>query len=344
MNADFLKNPAENRTALPRETALPLPNRFSRRAPAKLNLMLAVTGTRADGFHELVSLVVPVPALFDELELQLCPGDAEDSLECVSAAPLPQNSARSVASPAHDFARGVPVDASNLVLRAAAAFRKLVPAFPRVKFLLKKGIPHGAGLGGGSSDASAALLLLADAAGTFFGKKFDATFRLALRELSATLGSDCPLFFAGKPVVMRGRGERLETLSEVECNALAAKKFLIFKPAFSVSTAEAYGAMKRAAPKFYTPADEAERRLAAWRAAPERAPFPFFNDIEAPVFQKFAALPAIFEILRERFALDAHMSGSGSACFAEISEKTDVPAVADCVRECLGETAFFFAE
>lgn len=288
--------------------------RYSRRAPAKLNLALAVTGTRADGFHDLVSLVVPVPALSDGLEMTLRPGAAADSLACE----VP----------------GVPTDASNLVLRAAAAFRHRVPAFPRAHFALEKKVPHGAGLGGGSSDAAAALLLMAEAAGTL------APAPEALREIATEIGSDCPLFLAGAPVIMRGRGERVETLSREEAEALAEKDFLIFKPAFEVSTAEAYGAMKRAAPKFYTSAADAERRLAEWRKNPRGNALPLFNDMEAPVFGKHVALPAFFRVLRERFGLVAHMSGSGSACFTEISPGTDVPAVSACVRECWGETAF----
>lgn len=286
---------------------------FTRRAPAKINLMLAITGVRDDGFHRLVSLVAPVPALCDELTMALRPDATEDSLSCE----MP----------------GVPLDASNLVLRAATAFRECVPAFPHVHFDLKKNIPHGAGLGGGSSDAATALLLMADAAGTC------APSRDTLREIAAKIGSDCPLFLDEKPVIMRGRGEYTETLSPAEIAAIHAKKFLIFKPAFGVSTAEAYGAMKREAPRYYSSEADAEAKLAAWRKNPS-APLPLFNDMEAPVFKKHLALPALFDVLRERFAIDPHMSGSGSACFAEISDATDVPAAVACIRATWGDTAF----
>ena len=286
---------------------------FEGRAPAKINLMLAITGTRTDGFHNLVSLVAPVPALHDVLTMTLRPEADEDSLSCE----MP----------------GVPCDASNLVLRAAAAFRSRVPSFPHAHFNLQKNIPHGAGLGGGSSDAATAILLMAEAAGNATPD------RETLREIAAEIGSDCPLFLAGTPVVMRGRGELTEKLSPEENAAIAAKKFLIFKPAFGVSTAEAYGAMKREAPRYYTDEKTAEEKLSAWRNAPAGTPLPLFNDMEAPVFKKHLALPALFKILRERFALDPHMSGSGSACFAEISPKTELPAVIALIRECWGETA-----
>lgn len=280
--------------------------------------MLAVTGTRSDGFHDLVSLVAPVASLADFLTMEIFPSEnserAPDVLEC--------------------DATGVPTDSSNLVLKTAEEFRRAVPAFPRVRFVLEKKIPQGAGLGGGSSDAAAALKLMSEAVGEF------APSANSLRKIAAKIGSDVPLFLSGTPVVMRGRGEKIESLSSEETAAVFAKQKLIFKPAFGVSTAEAYGAMKRSAPKFYTPADEAERRLAAWRADPKRVPLPLFNDMEAPVFEKHVALPTLFKILRERFGLDAHMSGSGSACFVGISEKTNVQAVSALIRECLGETAF----
>lgn len=289
---------------------------FERRAPAKINLMLAITGTRGDGFHNLVSLVTPVPALFDVLKMTLRPDASADSIECA----MP----------------GVPLDASNLVLRAAAAFRSRVPAFPFVHFELEKNIPHGAGLGGGSTDAATAILLMAEAVGTL------APCDEILHTIAAEIGSDCPLFLAGEPIVMRGRGERTEKLSAEEKLAIFSKRFLIFKPAFGVSTAEAYGAMKRAAPAYYTPETLAEEKLAAWRKNPAGTPLPLFNDMERPVFKKHLALPALFGILRERFRLDPHMSGSGSACFAEISDSTDLLAVKACIRESWGETAFVF--
>ncbi|MBP3302404.1 MAG: 4-(cytidine 5'-diphospho)-2-C-methyl-D-erythritol kinase [Opitutales bacterium] len=290
---------------------------FDRRAPAKINLMLAITGTRDDGFHNLVSLVAPVPALFDVLKMTLRPDAAADSLACA----MP----------------GVPLDAANLVLRAAAAFRSRVPAFPFVHFELEKNIPHGAGLGGGSSDAATAILLMAEAAGTL------APCDEVLHAIAAEIGSDCPLFLAGEPIVMRGRGERTEKLSAAEKTSVFSKRFLIFKPAFGVSTAEAYGAMKRAAPAYYTPENLAEEKLSAWRKNPAGTPLPLFNDMERPVFKKHLALPALFEILRERFGLDPHMSGSGSACFAEIDDSTDLPSVRACIRACWGETAFVFS-
>ena len=148
-------------------------------AHAKLNLSLAITGRRADGFHELVSLVVPI-GLADTLTLDV---SRPLGLTCDDAS--------------------LPVDGSNLVLKAAAAYGKRRPSAPTGHFHLTKKIPHGAGLGGGSSDAAAALRLLDQASGDPLGLE-------VLEALAAEVGSDCPFFVRSQAVIMRGRGERLE--------------------------------------------------------------------------------------------------------------------------------------
>lgn len=287
-------------------------NTFSAFAPAKINLFLAITGTRPDGFHALVSLVAPV-SLGDTLSASVA---ETDSLAC----PTP----------------GVPTDASNLVCRATALFRERVPACPPISWTLEKNVPHGAGLGGGSSDAAAALKILNEICGHPLDDK-------TLAGIAAQLGSDVPLFLEGKPVVMRGRGECIAALPESAVESLRKRRFLIFKPHFGVATAEAYRAMKQNAPRDYTPESEAETRLNAWLSNSENTPLPLFNNMERAVFRKHLALPALFAILREQHALDPHMSGSGSACFAEISENTDLPAITSHVRNAWGESAFIQA-
>lgn len=280
-------------------------------APAKINLMLAITGVRPDGFHNLVSLVAPIN-FGDHLWLETPAGLAADELRC-------------------DFP-GVPTDGTNLVMKAAAAFRREHPATPFARFTLDKRTPHGAGLGGGSSDAAAALLLLNDAT----GRPFDAA-RLAA--LAAELGSDCPLFLDGAPVVMRGRGERVEKLSAAETHALSGRRLLLFKPDFGVSTVEAYKAMK-ADGRMYRPEPDAESFLAAWRADVAKAPLPLFNNMESAVFAKHLALPALLDELRAKFGLAPRMSGSGSACFALLPEGFDSGPVIAAIRAAWGESAF----
>lgn len=281
-------------------------------APAKLNLFLAVTGRRADGFHDLVSLAVTL--------------DFGDTLRVESAARMELT----CDDPA------VPADGSNLVLKAARAFAEQSGWRGAVRFELTKRIPAGAGLGGGSSDAAAALLALNRMAGP--GGRLGAD-RLAA--VAAAVGSDCPLFLTGGPVVMRGRGERLEPLPADAAARLGGRRVLVFKPGFSIATPWAYARLAAGAPGSYLPAAEAEARLAAWigdsRADAEDLPF---NSLEAPAFRKFPALPLLLGQLRDDFGIAAGMSGSGSACFALLPEAADAGAVAARVRREWGESAF----
>lgn len=280
-------------------------------APAKINLMLAITGVRADGFHNLVSLVAPLN-FGDHLWMETPAGLDGDELRC-------------------DFP-GVPTDGTNLVMKAAAIFRREHPDTPFVRFILDKRTPHGAGLGGGSSDAAAALLLLNDATGRPFSPE-------KLAALAAELGSDCPLFLDGAPVIMRGRGERVEKLSASEKTALNGRRLLLFKPDFGVSTVEAYKAMK-ADGGMYCAEIEAETALKAWRLMPAKAPLPLYNNMERAVFAKHLALPALLDDLRARFGLAPRMSGSGSACFAFLPAGFDAAPVVAAIRAAWGDSAF----
>ena len=269
-------------------------------AQAKLNLSLAITGRRADGFHELVSLVAPI-ALADTLTLDV---GRPLGLTCDDAA--------------------LPVDGTNLVLKAAAAYARRRPAAPTGHFHLTKRVPHGAGLGGGSADAAAALRLLDRASGDPLGPE-------VLEALAAEVGSDCPFFVRGQAAVMRGRGERLEILPAAARTALVGRKVVLVKPPFGVPTPEAYGLLAQAGK--YRPAAQAEAELAAWVARPSADPANLGNDLAAPVFAKYLALPAGLASFGRVTGLNWHLTGSGSACFAWVEDGFDQAGLrADAVR------------
>lgn len=280
--------------------------------PAKLNLLLAVVGRRADGFHELVSVVAPV-AFGDTLTLEPA---TEFSLTCNDPA--------------------VPADGTNLVLKAAAAFRAATGWRGGAKFSLTKCIPTGAGLGGGSSDAATALVALNRLAGEKLAPA-------ALAAVAAEVGSDCALFLPGGPVVMRGRGERVERLAEPTAARLHGRRVLIFKPGFAIATPWAYAQHAAKMRGSYRPGAEAEARLvnfthavttgAAWEKL-------LFNDLEEVVFAKFVALPVLLGQLRTRFGLEPRLSGSGSACFALLPAGAPVPEITAAIRAAWGESAF----
>ncbi len=285
-------------------------------APAKLNLFLAVTGRRADGFHDLVSLVAPLDCGDTLVVTPQAPGAAEggsDTLVCDAA--------------------GVPADASNLVLKAAAAWRAAGGRAPWVRFELEKRTPAGAGMGGGSSDGVAALRGLQQVAQVPLAEA-----RLA--EIAAGLGSDCPLFLVGAPTIMRGRGERLEFLAPAERARLTGRRVLVCRPGFGIETPWAYGRLVAGAPHSYTPAAEAEARLAAWRSGGLELESLLANSFEPVAFAKFLALPALASRLRDRCGLRLHLTGSGSACFALLSENDDALAALAEIRAAWGAEAF----
>ena len=276
-------------------------------AHAKLNLSLAITGRRADGFHELISLVAPI-ALADTLTLDV---GRPLGLTCDDAS--------------------LPVDGSNLVLKAAAVYVKRRPSAPTGHFHLTKKVPHGAGLGGGSSDAAAALRLLDQASGDSLGLEF-------LETLAAEVGSDCPFFVRGQAAVMRGRGERLEVLPLAARAALAGRKVVLVKPPFGVPTPEAYALLAKAGK--HRPAAQAEAELAAWIAQPAADPSALGNDLAAPVFAKYLALPVGLESFRRATGVNWQMTGSGSACFAFVSDGFDHARLRADVRRAWGPGAW----
>ena len=283
-------------------------------APAKLNLFLAVTGRRSDGFHDLVSLVAPLD-FGDELRLVPVAADAAGGDELLCDAP------------------GVPTDGSNLVLKAAAAWRAAGGRAPRVRFTLAKRTPAGAGMGGGSSDAVAALRGLQSLAEEPLAEA-------VVAGIAAALGSDCPLFLADAPTIMRGRGERLELLSAAERNRLTGQRVVVCRPGFGIDTPWAYGRLVAGAPRTYTPAAEAEARLAAWRTGRLGLETLLTNSFEPVVFAKFAALPVLAARLRERCGVTLHLTGSGSACFALLPDGAAAEPLLAEVRAAWGLEAF----
>ena len=276
-------------------------------AHAKLNLSLAITGRREDGFHELISLVVPI-GLADTLTLDV---SRPLGLSCDDAS--------------------LPVDGANLVLKAAAAYEKRRSSAPTGHFHLTKKVPHGAGLGGGSSDAAAALRLLDQASGDPLGLE-------VLETLAAEIGSDCPFFVRGQSAIMRGRGERLEILPVAARTALAGRKVVLLKPPFGIPTPEAYGLLAKAGK--YRPAAQAEAELAAWLAQPASDPSVLGNDLTAPVFAKYLALPVGLASFLQSAGLKGQMTGSGSACFAFVSDRFDHARLREAVRRAWGPGAW----
>jgi 4-diphosphocytidyl-2-C-methyl-D-erythritol kinase len=260
--------------------------------PAKINLSFQVKGAREDGFHEIETLMAPI-SLADRLTIESDSGSPHIQFNCDDST--------------------LPDGEENLVLRAARLFRKTTKVDAGLRIRLEKKIPHGAGLGGGSSDAASTLLGLNELFETHLTQE-------DLTKLAAEIGSDVPFFIARSPAICRGRGE-LVTRTVLP----GAFSLLLVKPDFSVPTPWAYGRWKNS------------RELPGMPyAAQEFSGVHFVNDLERPVFEKYVFLGHLKTWLRLQPEVGAAlMSGSGSTVFAVLREEADAEKLAARIRDDL---------
>jgi 4-diphosphocytidyl-2-C-methyl-D-erythritol kinase len=266
-------------------------------APAKLNLGLALVGRRADGYHLLESLFVPLE-LCDVLELAVEPGGEGVALECGPPldAELPEALHR------------VPSGPDNLVHRAARLFCERAGYRARVSIRLRKAIPAGAGLGGGSSDAAAVLRGLAGLAGLELAPE-------GLASWALELGADVPFFLDPRPARVTGIGERIEPVDGVP-----ALDVVLVNPGKTLATADVYrmadqlgGALTKNRPGSTMPA------LSGWtRDSRDAAPALrdlLINDLEPAARKLCPSLVRIADRLDRLGARAVSMTGSGATVF-----------------------------
>jgi 4-diphosphocytidyl-2-C-methyl-D-erythritol kinase len=255
-------------------------------SPAKINLFLSILGPREDGFHELLSLGCPL-GFGDQISLEIHAGPGTDLLKC-------------------DLS-GVPLDGSNLILQAVCMFRSQHPFPGRVIIDLRKMIPMGAGLGGGSSNAAAVLWGL----NVLLGKPIE---RETLSQLAAVLGSDCPLFLEGGAVILRGRGEQVLSVNKSSLGRLMGREVLLLLPDLHVSTSWAYGQFQGLRDG-YANQSVAESRLSSFHDEEISLESFLFNSFEPVVFEKFPVLQAAKVQLQDADCGPVLLSGSGSSMF-----------------------------
>lgn len=274
------------------------------RAPAKLNLSLAVLARRPDGFHEIESLMVPV-TVCDTLVVRASetPGIR---VRVRYAGTLASVDGRVLAG-------DVPTDGRNLVVRAAEALASEAGVEQGLEIDLLKEIPAGSGLGGGSSDAAAALM----AAARVWGLAWSAQ-RLAA--IGARIGSDIPWFFAGGPAIARGRGELLEPAADIP--PLPA---VIARPVAGLSTATVYG---RCTPDPARRGDAARLATALSRGDGRTAAALMLNTLEPPARELCPDVDRLLDALAQAGAGAPRLTGSGSACFALARTATEARGIA----------------
>jgi 4-diphosphocytidyl-2-C-methyl-D-erythritol kinase len=262
------------------------------RSLAKVNLDLRVLNLRADGFHELRTVFQTI-SLADTIEIAYEPA-RRTTLELDDALAIPD----------------------NLVLRAGRAALDAMKVQANVRFRLRKNIPMGGGLGGGSGNAAAILLALPVLAGR--PVEF-----ATLASLAADLGSDVPFFLSGGTAVAVDRGTEIYSLPEVK-----PEPVLVIAPGIHVATGLAYQAVNRA--EGLTSAQLSRkindfqhfvRALGELRSA-KAASAVSENDFESAVFDQHPHLKTMWRSLRKH-AAGARMTGSGSALFAVFSSKSE---------------------
>lgn len=245
-------------------------------APAKTNLNLRIVRKREDGFHEIDSLFA---------RLSLCDTLRFEKLDCGGVQ-------FTCSDPT------IPADDRNLALKAVGIFANKTGIVPHLRMHLEKAIPHGAGLGGGSSDAASTLIAL--------NRIYEAGLSKAeLSALAASIGSDVPFFIHESAARCRGRGEIVEP-----CELRSSIPLVLIKPPFGVPTPWAY---KHWSTSQEIPGVPYDPQPMEWGE--------MVNDLERPVFQKYIQLAAIkCWLLAQPEVEGALMSGSGSTMVAALRE------------------------
>ena len=246
------------------------------KANCKINIGLDVLRRRADGYHDLSTVMYPIVGLYDEVEVE--PIDSVENEFC---------------------SLGLQVDCpaeQNLCIRAARLMQQRY-GVGSVRITLDKRVPFGAGLGGGSADATAVILAMND------------IFSLSLEEptlisLAAELGSDTAFFVRNTPQLCEGRGEQMTPVS-IDLQGLW---IVLVKPDEGVSTREAYAGVKPAVPA-RTLSERLQEPVECWQGSVK-------NDFEPSVFASHPALANIKQHLLDEGAIYASMSGSGSTIYA----------------------------
>jgi 4-diphosphocytidyl-2-C-methyl-D-erythritol kinase len=244
-------------------------------APAKLNLLLKITGQRADGYHEVVSVLVPVE-LYDKLTI----GRLEKGLEVYWSG------------------RELPEGKPNLVHRAAYSFFEKSGIRKGARIRVVKKIPISSGLGGGSSDAAATLLGL----NQLWGNPLS---RGDVEELARTLGADVPFFLLQRPCIARGIGEILQPIED-----FPLFWYVIISPHLMVSTAWAYKNIKLQLTGSYN-----QSNLKKVEESIFNIPDSLSNDLESATLRKYPFLGPLKASLTKLGARSASMTGSGPSLF-----------------------------
>jgi len=244
-------------------------------SPAKVNVFLKITGQRIDGYHELLTVFVPV-SLYDKLIIS----KSEKGLEV------------------YYRGREIPNNQNNLVSRAAISFFEKTGIKKGIKITLIKNIPISSGLGGGSSNAATTLKGLNQLWPNALSKE-------DLEKLALSLGADVPFFLLQKPAMARGIGEILQPIEN-----FPSLWYVIVSPNLMISTAWTYERFK-----LNLTNNRNQNKMSSFKKNIFNIPELLFNDLERVTLVKYPFLSSIKESLLQVGALGALMTGSGPSIF-----------------------------
>ncbi len=245
----------------------------------KVNIGLSIVGKRDDGYHNIESIFFPVP--YHDI-IEIVEGVLHDEFKVT----------------------GIPVEGSpqsNLVIKAVNLMRQNF-GIPKLKIHLHKNIPLGAGLGGGSANATNTILLI----NNLFGLELS---NEKLMALTSEIGSDCAFFVNNTPAFVHGRGTEMEKIDV----SLSGKFLVIVKPQVHVATADAYsGIVAFSNPGKYK--SDVIGDIEKWQEV-------FANDFESSIFNKYPLVGEIKKKMMSSGALYSSMSGSGASVFGIFGER-----------------------
>lgn len=263
------------------------------RAPAKINLGLHVLRRLPDGYHDVETVLLPV-GWHDSLVFE---GAEAFRFTCSDPS--------------------LPTDDRNLCVRAAESLAARASVEPKGWLHLEKRIPHGAGLGGGSSDAAHTLRLLTRAWGLSISPR-------VLHDIAATLGSDVPFFLYDESMLATGRGEILEPLANESYRVPYA--IAIVMPPVQIATAKAYSLVRPSR------RDRPDLRAVVRSNDLERWRRELVNDFEQPILARYSEVDIAKQRLLEAGAGYAALSGSGAAVYGVFEREEDAQRVAEEAR------------
>ncbi len=278
------------------------------RAPAKINLRLRVLGKRKDGYHSIDTIMIPV-SLYDELRITKSRKrglEKEDPIRVTCDHPL------------------VPAGKKNLAYQAAALLMKLDQPKGRIHIHIRKRIPVGAGLGGGSSDAAATLVGLNRLFALGYNKE-------KLQKMATVLGADVPFFVRGLPARARGIGERLTPL-----RGFPKAWVVIVYPGIPISTSWVYKNWRRTLTKPIVNTSITSP-LQSWADLRKL----LVNDLESVTLGRYPQIGSLKEKLIQHGAAGALMTGSGSSVFGLFESRQKALNAFHQMREEEGYQSFF---